>query len=187
MENENKINFTNAITIIHSIFLERKLGIDGQFFIDGTCGKGEDTKFLSQLGEVYSFDIQIEAINEAKKHNLNNVKFIKDCHTNIKKYVHVDIDGAIFNLGYLPGGNKKITTQKDTSIKAIQEVLDIMKINGLLGIVIYPGHPAGKEEEIAILNQIKLLDQNKYNVLVINYINRINNSPYPILIERIRS
>ena len=34
------------------------------------------------------------------------------------------LTGAIFNLGYLPGGDKSITTQASTTISAIEQLLE---------------------------------------------------------------
>lgn len=43
---------------------------DGDAVVDATCGNGHDTKFLAGLagaeGKVYSFDIQAEAIENAR-------------------------------------------------------------------------------------------------------------------------
>ncbi len=186
MGKENNIDFTNAITLVHSLFKQKKSNIMNQIFLDGTCGKGNDTKFLSSLGYVYSFDIQINAIKVAKELKLTNVSYIMDCHSKIGNYINENIDGAIFNLGYLPGGDKKITTKKETTLLAIKCVLELLKVRGLLCVIIYPGHENGKEEEIVLLNYLKELNQKEFNIVIINFINRINNSPYPIIIERLK-
>lgn len=187
MEKENNLDFTNAITLVHSIFKQKKSDIENQIFVDATCGNGNDTKFLSEIGYVYSFDIQNSAIKEAEKLKLTNVSYINDCHSKIPTYIDKEIDGAIFNLGYLPGGNKSITTKKESTIMALSHCIKLLKVNGLISIIIYPGHKNGKEEETDILNYLNKFDQKVFNVIVLNFINRINNSPYPILIERLRS
>ena len=96
-------------------------------------GKGKDTLYLSSIAnKVYSFDIQDEAINQTKKllekNNVTNVTLIKDSHENIKEYVKEYVTGVIFNLGYLPDGDKTVTTKTETSLKAINESLTILKI-----------------------------------------------------------
>ncbi|MDD2370743.1 MAG: class I SAM-dependent methyltransferase [Firmicutes bacterium] len=186
MEKENNINFTNAITLVHSIIKQKKNGKINQIFIDGTCGNGHDTIFLTSLGYVYSFDIQYKAIEIAKGYNLKNVSYINDCHSKIGEYIKENIDGAIFNLGYLPGGDKQITTKKETTLLAIMTVLELLKSDGVLCIIVYPGHKDGKDEESSLLNYLSELNQKEFNVMVIDFLNRINNSPYPIIIERIR-
>lgn len=40
------------------------------------------------------------------------------------------IDAAIFNLGYLPKGDKSIVTKPDTTIQAINSLLSLMSIEG---------------------------------------------------------
>ncbi len=187
MEKENNIDFTNAITLVHSIFKQKISKSKNQILVDGTCGNGQDTKFLAKFGYVFSFDIQISAIKIAKELKLTNVCYINDCHSKINNYINEKIDGAVLNLGYLPGGDKNITTKKETTIEAIDCILKLLKVDGLLGIIVYPGHANGKEEEGYILHHLKKLEQKDFNVIIFNFINRINNSPYPILIERLRS
>ena len=42
------------------------------------------------------------------------------------------IDAAIFNLGYLPKGNKAIVTQPKTTIKAIESIFEVLSVEELL-------------------------------------------------------
>ena len=59
---------------------------------------------------------------------------------------HGQVTGAIFNLGYLPGGDKSIVTTPSTTISAIKQLLDIMAKEGIIVLVIYHGHPEGAVE-----------------------------------------
>ena len=52
-----------------------------------------------------------------------------------------------FNLGYLPKGNKEIVTKPETTIMAINEIFDILSIEGIIILVIYHGHEEGKVEK----------------------------------------
>ena len=188
LEKENKIiDFNNAITIFRSIFNARFKDTRKNVFIDATCGNGEDTLFLAQLGFVYSFDIQAEAIERTKDKltTENSVRLIFDSHEKIDYYIKEKIDGAIFNLGYLPRGNKKITTKAKSTIVALNKILKILNKNGIVLLIIYPGHQEGKKEEESLHSFLTALNQKEFITMSWKYLNRINNSPYPILIEKI--
>jgi len=97
--------------------------------VDLTAGKGNDTLFLARISKyVFCFDIQEKAIEYSKEltKDYNNIKFICDNHENLLKYVNTKIKGAIFNLGYLPGENKDITTKAESTLNAIKSVLAIL-------------------------------------------------------------
>ena len=60
--------------------------------VDATCGRGRDTLWLAScFRKVYAFDIQQEALNQARlllqKEGHSNVAFIHDSHENMKKYI----------------------------------------------------------------------------------------------------
>ncbi|HOA40558.1 MAG: class I SAM-dependent methyltransferase [Halanaerobiales bacterium] len=153
----------------------------GAIVIDATAGNGHDSLFLARIvgedGKVYSFDIQEKAIANtarllAEHHLLDRVELIKDGHQNLDKYIKKEIDGMIFNLGYLPGGDKEITTRKDTTITALEKGLKLLKYGGIITMVVYTGHPGGREELEAILALVDGLDPHIYNVLNYKFINQ---------------
>lgn len=49
-----------------------------------------------------------------------------------------------FNLGYLPGGDKKLITRSDTTLLAIEAAQKILMPGGLISIVAYVGHSGGR-------------------------------------------
>lgn len=157
--------------------------------VDMTAGNGHDTLFLAQISKyVYAFDIQEEAIKNTNKllqeHNITNVKLIHDSHIFVNKYVNESIGGAVFNLGYLPGSNKKITTNATTTIQAIQNILPLLKARRICVIVVYPGHSEGKIESILVEEFASKLNQQEYQVLKYQFINLRNNPPYIIAIMK---
>lgn len=156
--------------------------------IDATCGNGHDTAFLSQLvkqGHVYSFDIQKEALENAQeKYTLDNVTYIHDGHEHVSQYVTSPVKGAIFNLGYLPGGDKAITTNFPTTKLALEEIFKLLAPHGRIAIVIYHGHPSGQTERDALLSELAMWPQDSATVLQYQYINQKNNAPFLILIEK---
>ena len=135
------------------------------YTIDATCGNGNDTLFLSKLSKkVFAFDIQKEAIYNTQKllleNNIKNVELINDSHDKIDKYLkeyQKKITLVMFNLGYLPGGNKKITTNHKVVLNAIKKSLNMVNNKGIILVVCYP-HTEGKIESSEI---IKYLNNNK--------------------------
>lgn len=158
--------------------------------IDATCGNGHDSAYLSALvpnGHVYSFDIQSQAIESAKNnYPKTNISFIHDGHENIGSHVKAPVKAGIFNLGYLPGGDKSITTAYQTTIAAINELFKLLTAGGRIIIVVYHGHDSGKIERDALLNHLTSWDQNKAQVLMYQYINQKNNAPFLLVIEKLR-
>ena len=168
----------------------------GETVIDATCGNGNDTLFLSRLvgdeGHVLAFDIQDKAIDNTKERLSeelrHNVTVIQDSHENIPKYIDPKltdhIGGAIFNLGYLPKGDKKIITKPESTVTALQESLRVLKTKGLVVLVIYHGHEGGKSEKNTVLNFVINLDQKKYRVLHYGFINQKNNPPFIVAVQK---
>lgn len=159
--------------------------------IDATIGNGNDTLFLASIvkkGFVFGFDIQTKAINNTKtllnNNNLNNYKLYKIGHekmlNTLNDYIN-KISLIIFNLGYLPKGNKKITTTYKTTIIAIKNSLELLNNKGIILIVVYPGHSKGQKESEAIQEYLTTLN----NYQITYYHNTINkNAPYLIKIKR---
>ncbi len=169
----------------------------GDITIDATLGNGHDTLFLAQLvgdnGRVYGFDIQQEAIENTKEqlttHELNDrVTLFKQGHETVMSVIppvhHGKITGAIFNLGYLPGGDKEIVTRPKTTILALNQILDMMAPEGILVLVIYHGHPEGAVERDYLIRYVETLDQNYVHVLRYQFMNQLNNPPFVIALEK---
>ena len=173
--------------------LLEKVVVKGDCVIDATCGNGWDTVFLSHLvgkeGKVYAFDVQKEAIDRAstrlKEARIKQVDLILDGHENVLKYVDVEVSAAIFNLGYLPGSDKTITTHGATTWRAVVDILSLLAVGGIIVLVIYHGHEAGKAERAEIEAALVSLDPMKTEVLRYEFLNK-NNAPYVIAIEKLR-
>jgi SAM-dependent methyltransferase len=170
---------------------------DGDIVIDATCGNGNDTLFLSKLvgenGHVYAFDIQEQAIENSKQrlvdhHADHNVTFYHASHdeltTQLPSDLHTKITAAIFNLGYLPGSDKSITTTGSSTIGAIEQLLQLLKPEGVIILVIYHGHEEGKREKELVMSYVKQLDQKQAHVLQYEFINQKNDPPFVVAIEK---
>lgn len=182
-----------AVYFSHNL-LKKKIR-QGDIVIDGTVGNGNDTLFLAQLvgntGKVIGFDIQNAAIKSTEKKLLENevvsqVELHQIGHENVELFLTKDlrISAAIYNLGYLPGGDKEITTEKDTTLQSVSSLLPFLAEQGLLLLVVYSGHPKGSLEKEALLDYVEKLDQNEYSVLLYQFINQKNSPPFLIAIEK---
>lgn len=161
--------------------------------IDATCGNGNDTYFLARQvpnGKVYGFDIQTKAIHntQQKTAEFHNVELFQASHDNVQQYIpreeHGQIDAAIFNLGYLPKGDKSIVTHPESTIAAINSIFDILAPEGVIVLVIYHGHEEGIIERDAVIEYLRCFDQNKAHVLQYQFINQQNNPPFICAIEK---
>ena len=122
-----------------------------------TCGNGNDTLFLAKHSKkVFGFDIQDVAIDNTKKllkeNNVNNYELFNTSHDkidNVLKDYKSKISLILFNLGYLPGGDKNITTNHKITLNALRKSFNILNNKGIILIVVYP-HTEGKKEEKVI-------------------------------------
>jgi len=183
----------NAQQFSHEMILSENL--ENGLFIDATAGNGHDTLFLAQhidsTSKILSFDIQEIAILQTRqllqKYDLTpKVTCILDSHENISNYLEQDelVRLAIFNLGYLPGSDKKIITTPSSTIKAIKILLERLENNGKIIIVSYYGHNGGLEEKNSVESLLSNLSQKEWSVLKYQFINQINCPPICYVLEK---
>ncbi len=60
------------------------------------------------------------------------------------------IAAIMFNLGYLPGADKSCITTAASTLVALDAAIDYLASGGVLTVVVYPGHPGGREEATAV-------------------------------------
>ncbi len=179
---------TEVAHVLSSTFLH-----EGQKVIDATCGNGNDTLFLAErvgaTGKVYAFDVQEQALAETRKllserQQLDRVELIRDSHENFARYVDSAVDAIIYNLGYLPGGQKEITTNTASTLYSLQEGMKILADGGFISIVAYPGHPQGEQEANEIEKLLRGLPAPPWYVLTYKRLNSLKPSPYLIFIKK---
>lgn len=167
----------------------------GNTVVDATIGNGYDTLFLAQLvgenGKVYGFDVQKQAIETTqerlrKENAQQQVVLFCQGHETLAQVLSEDqsIHAAIFNLGYLPRGDKKIVTHSETTISALQQLLQRLVKNGLVLLVLYSGHEEGFVEKEALLHYVRQLPQEEYSVLTYQFVNQKNEPPSLLAIEK---
>ncbi|WP_374088546.1 class I SAM-dependent methyltransferase [Methylomicrobium lacus] len=149
----------------------------GASAVDATVGNGHDTLFLlrqvAPRGRVYGFDIQRAALaSAAAKINESALQacltLINDSHARmlerIPKTDHGAIGAVMFNLGYLPGGDKAVTTRTDSTLAALSAASRLLGSGGIITIVAYPGHPGGAHETDRVGRWCKHLDCERFRV-----------------------
>jgi len=165
---------------------------EGICAVDFTMGNGHDTLFLSKAigenGKLYAFDIQDQALENTRKRLQDsgcyeNYTLIKASHSLVKDYVKTKIDVGVFNLGYLPGGDKSITTLRETTIPAVDAAIELLNDDGIILIAVYPGHSEGEKEGKLLTERLSLLDRKQICVSRFTILNSPT-SPYFIAIEK---
>ncbi len=166
---------------------------EGGRALDATAGNGYDTRFLAQqVGEgglVWAFDIQREALDNTagrlEASGLSHrVRLIADSHVRLTDYINETLDAAVFNFGYLPGGDKNITTRGKDSVTALQAAAGLLRAGGLIAAVVYRGHPEGKEEAQAVASWAQSLPQSDFQVLHYGFANQKNHPPFLLAVEK---
>ncbi|WP_196594600.1 class I SAM-dependent methyltransferase [Pectinatus sottacetonis] len=160
---------SNSIQVSH--LLLQKTVKNASVIIDATCGNGNDTLFLAQnapFAHIYAFDIQHTAIENTiakTKEYENRINYICDSHINIKKYINnTFINAATFNLGYLPSGSHSITTDATTTINTVDCIKNLLAPNGVISILMYPGHNAGAKEYKQLFEHTRTFDNHIFTV-----------------------
>ena len=172
--------------------------IEGALFpgaraVDATMGNGHDTLWLCSLvgetGRVYAFDVQPSAVENTRlrleEHGCApRATLICRGHQHMAEYVDQPVDAVVFNLGWLPGGEKGITTRCETTLEAVAAAAALLKPGGLMTICIYPGHPEGARERDALLEWARGMDPKAYDVLLKAYLNQPNQPPLMLVLRR---
>ncbi|MCC5807123.1 MAG: methyltransferase domain-containing protein [Opitutales bacterium] len=140
----------------------------GDTVLDATAGNGHDTAFLARhagpSGHVYAMDIQKAALESARKQSAPGTRaagitWIAGDHARLIEHLPRALVGnlraAVFNLGYLPGGDHSVTTRAPSTCAALESALAYLAAGGVLCVTCYRGHPGGEEEYSAVLEWMK--------------------------------
>jgi len=137
----------------------------GDRVVDATAGNGHDTLFLAEAvgedGRVLAFDVQECAIAEARARLeeaglVARVEFYLESHANLALRAGVGtVAAAMWNLGYLPGGDHGVTTAMEETLLGMDAVERVLKPGGWLTVVCYPGHPGGESETAAVMDWLR--------------------------------
>ena len=168
----------------------------GDFAIDATAGNGRDVSFLAQLvgesGKVHVFDLQRTAI-ETTEAELRRAGLLSRCclhhlsHERMAEVLPPETKGRakaiVFNLGYLPGGDKSIITTKASTLPALATSVAWLAPEGLLSITAYRGHHGGMEETKEVETYLNNLPDSNFNISVESPSN-VATSPISFLVRK---
>lgn len=179
-----------------AMYITSTYAFPGCVIIDATCGNGHDTLALAgtKPSKLYGFDIQQMAVDATKerlasegyapKLDDGTISIICDSHSNMSQYVKEPAHVIVFNLGYLPGGDKTIPTHKNDTLAAVESSLSLLAKDGVLAITMYSGHPEGLEEKNMLMQMAEALDPKVYHAAYINFINQKNSPPEILMITK---
>ena len=88
----------------------------------------------------------------------------------------------MFNLGYLPGSDKSVTTMIKTTLPAIEAAISLMARDAVIIVAIYPGHPEGEAEGKEICEYLSSISRHKICATQVKILNSPT-SPFFIVIE----
>jgi SAM-dependent methyltransferase len=148
---------------------------NGALAVDATVGNGYDAQFLAHRvgpkGKVLGFDVQKAALAGAREllkfvGSIDRVSLIHDSHSRLANYLPAGatIEGAMFNLGYLPRGNRQIITQPETTVMALRSVLEHLAERGRVTILVYRGHEGAVPEYQEVRRFLEQLPEEKWLV-----------------------
>ncbi len=167
----------------------------GDGVIDATCGNGHDTLFLASLplSFLYALDIQDKAIEQTRRRLEQILSAQERAKVTLLCMSHEDLckipDRAhsprliVYNLGYLPGGDKTLTTRTESTLRSVASALTLAAPGGALSITCYPGHPEGKKEKQTLLEFCSHLDSSQWTFSHHQWEGR-DHSPSLLWIER---
>ena len=165
----------------------------GDVVVDATMGNGKDTLFLCELvgenGHVYAFDVQAEAV-ERTRERVKEAGFeprttlLLAGHETMAEHIQSPVQAVMFNLGWLPGAQHIVTTQTETTLKAVSAALELIAPGGVVTVCVYPGHEEGTRELEALKTYVSQLSVRTFNVLYHCFVNASSQTPQLFLIQK---
>lgn len=125
----------------------------GDLAIDATAGNGHDSLVLATLGAtLYTLDIQEKALQATKERlaPYEDVHYFLQSHASFPP-LPKEPKLIIYNLGYLPGGDKALTTKLTSTLESLTLATRLLAPGGMITLMCYSGHPEGAKEEEALL------------------------------------
>lgn len=149
----------------------------GDIAVDATLGNGHDTLFMAQCvgdaGRVFGFDIQAQALinTQARLQQQGleeRVILCRTSHADMLDFIPPNFYGLVraimFNLGYLPGADKTVITQTDSTLTALGAACRLLAKDGVITILAYPGHAGGDQETQQLADWCGQLNRRQFEV-----------------------
>lgn len=161
--------------LVHN-YLRAQLQL-GDRALDATAGNGHDSAYMAELvgstGHVIAIDIQEAAITATRARLesascLTQTELLVADHSQVlqalcSQYAQT-ISAITFNLGYLPGSDKSIQTEPESTLAALRAASELLKPNGLLLVTAYRGHDGGQAEAGVVADWIQQIDARGWSV-----------------------
>jgi len=185
--------YDNAVSYVHNVL--GNILREGDICVDATIGNGWDTALMADLvgesGTVYGFDIQPVALDVTRSRTSGcpaTIILHHQGHETMASAVdgmhHGHVKAVTFNLGYLPGGDKEVTTVAETTSRGLQQALEILSPDGVITIVCYR-HAEGVKELDTVRAELSKLDQNRYTAVEVDFINQKGTPPIVFVVTSI--
>ena len=169
--------------------------LPGDTVVDATAGNGHDTVFLARLagpsGHVHAFDVQEEAIRSTRERLeaaglfTSAIHLHPASHDRLAELVSGPVKAIVFNLGYLPGGDKKTVTRTGSTLAALEQAAALAAPNGRLSVMCYPGHEGGDTEAEAVEAFLSRLPHHSWRTGKYQLLNTYSPAPFQICAFRL--
>lgn len=171
----------NHLRCAHGLWKEHLKG--GDSAIDATCGRGSDLIILANyllipgftLNKIFVYDIQNRALEIARmrvqnrlcSEQFDQIDWNERCHSKIGSSERGwPISLIVYNFGYLPGGDKDLTTSAETTLLSLNRASELLQPMGVISAMCYPGHPAGAKEAEVVVQFAKRLSGLNWEALI---------------------
>ena len=175
---------------------------DGGWAIDATCGNGKDTCKLAHIlspfyahSGILALDIQPQAIAATQAEvqaqfpaeNPLPIHYFCQSHADFPPLAaQQPIRLIVYNLGYLPKGNKEITTLTSSTLESLLRAMQLVIPGGAISITCYPGHSEGAREQEALLLALEQIPPQDWNICYHRFPNR-KESPTLLLLQKAKN
>ena len=171
----------------------------GDIVVDATAGNGHDTVFLARHvspgGKVYAFDVQQAAVASTRARldtELSDVPhdFVTLIHASHQELERLpaeqkgNVRAFMFNLGFLPGGDKSVITQGGETLASLTLALAWLAYDGVITVTAYPGHEGGREEAENVEKWMAALPSDRYETQKIGFLNFRSSTPYLMILRK---
>jgi hypothetical protein len=112
------------------------------------------------------------------------VTLVAQGHETLAGQVTIPLNAVVFNLGYLPGGDRTIITRPETTVVALEQALGLLAPGGIVVLTVYPGHGGGDAERRQAEGWAAKLRAPSFHAWRMGQINVTADAPYAILVQK---